>query len=202
MLLPFIIVSIIAVFIGIINLIFMIKIAKRTNEIQDEKLLNIDEDTSNILSKFRKITSERMRLLDGKIKIADDVLQDLEDSIENAHSQLNKIEEKINNLQKINTNYKLQNNKSVKFEPSNERNNLEKAEKEKKEIPTKKVSNEEIKMKEPENNQLNKNPIPQDETKSEKIRRLIGEGKTPDEIAKKLKIGIGEVMLVKNLDNN
>jgi DNA-binding CsgD family transcriptional regulator len=31
---------------------------------------------------------------------------------------------------------------------------------------------------------------------------LIEEGKTPDEIAKKLKIGIGEVMLVKNLDNN
>jgi hypothetical protein len=176
----------------------MIKIVKRTNEIQDEKLLNIDEDTSNILSKFRKITSERMRLLDGKIKIADDVLQDLEDSIENAHSQLNNIEEKINNLQKLNSNYNFnkniqKNEKKVKTYP---------VEKVKEEIPEEKASFEKENLNTFKKNQSNKNIMQQDETKPEKIRRLIEEGKTPDEIAKKLKIGIGEVMLVKNLDNN
>jgi hypothetical protein len=206
--LPFIIVSIIALFIGLINLIYMIKIAKRTNEIQDEKLLNIDEDANNILSKFRKVTTDKMRLLDKKIKIADDVLQDLESSIENAYSQLNILEEKINNIQKANTNYNQNKKKNILNEQLIDKQineeNLIKKEKTNNSIDTYESNSigtiensgkikEETKQKIQVNNE---------ETKSEKIRRLLKEGNSPDQIAKKLKIGMGEVILVENLDRS
>ncbi|MDK2945282.1 hypothetical protein [Geotoga petraea] len=206
--LPFIIVSIIALFIGLINLIYMIKIAKRTNEIQDEKLLNIDEDANNILSKFRKVTTDKMRLLDNKIKIADDVLQDLESSIENAYSQLNILEEKINNIQKANTNYNQNKKKNILNEQLIDKQineeNLIKKEKTNNSIDTYESNSigtiensgkikEETKQKIQVNNE---------ETKSEKIRRLLKEGNSPDQIAKKLKIGMGEVILVENLDRS
>ncbi|MGM0640086.1 MAG: DUF6115 domain-containing protein [Thermotogota bacterium] len=197
MTLPFIIISILAIFIGLINLIYMIKIAKKTNDIQDEKLLNIDEDTTNIMTKFRKITTDKMRLLDNKIKIADDVLHDLESSIDNAYSQLNAIEDKINNIQKMNINYNVsKNNKKNKENIPEKVEFIEKIDEE--ENITKNENEEILDQESPETQELFSK---KEETKTEKIRRLLNQGKTPDEIAKNMKIGIGEVILVKNLYN-
>lgn len=197
MTLPFIIISILAIFIGLINLIYMIKIAKKTNDIQDEKLLNIDEDTTNIMTKFRKITTDKMRLLDNKIKIADDVLHDLESSIDKAYSQLNAIEDKINNIQKMNINYNVsKNNKKNKENIPEKVEFIEKIDEE--ENITKNENEEILDQESPETQELFSK---KEETKTEKIRRLLNQGKTPDEIAKNMKIGIGEVILVKNLYN-
>jgi hypothetical protein len=149
-----------------------------------------------------------MRLLDNKIKIADDVLQDLESSIENAYSQLNILEEKINNIQKANTNYNQNKKKNILNEQLIDKQineeNLIKKEKTNNSIDTYESNSigtiensgkikEETKQKIQVNNE---------ETKSEKIRRLLKEGNSPDQIAKKLKIGMGEVILVENLDRS
>lgn len=189
MYIPFIIISILAIFIGLINLIYMIKIAKKTNEIQDEKLLNIDEDTTNILSKFRKITTDKMRLLDNKIKIADDILQDLDNSINNAFSQINNIEDKINDIQKLKINYNLSKKKN---------DQIKKEDIKKEKLKETKVDHEKTIVKNHKTIDINNN----DESKTDKIRNMMKKGMSPDEIAKKMKIGIGEVMLVKNLYND
>lgn len=251
--------------VSIINIIYLIKLV---NKKQEESVLNTyryDESTNEILARFQKITSSRLRALDNKIEIVDQLIKDIDDSYSKAFSILTELERELDKQHKI------KKDKDIPIETTPNNKNIEKDTNNKKE---KQSSNEKIRIYEIakelnvntneviqsindntdlqvynslqnvplkikntiiKNNKLIKNPEiltekkyekdirnnkTVEETKKEtshkpvksfdnneldkkyKIIEYKNKGLSKEEIAKELKIGVGEVMLYINLYSN
>jgi len=163
----------------------MFKILKEMNQKETEKNINIDEETNMIIANFQKITSSKIRTLDSKIELADQLIKDL-DEIYTKNQLL------LSDIQNQNINIQTQNVKKAERKFKSEENII---------IPetTAKIP-EPVKIKEPPK-EKKKEIIDSDiiMDKKQKILSMLKKGMSKEDIAKKLGIGIGEVILVMNL---
>jgi len=183
----------------------MIKILKSVNDQKMMQSLEIDENSNEILARFQKITSQRLRAMDNKIEIVDQLLKDLDEQYSKTSSILSDIENK-NNENILKRKNKQESDLEKTEEISNEENIYDIKELTEKINKLEQIQNESVQ----DNNKTipekieQKRFTPKDEEivldKKSRILLMHNQGMKPEEIGKKLGIGTGEVMLVINLN--
>ena len=198
-------ISLLAIIISILNILLMIQTLKKTNENNELTSISFDEESNKLLARFQKITTTKLRALDNKIEIVDQLLKDVNESYSRLASILSEVE-------KINDEYFNKSRKSsitdtvktvdpqsletakiketFKNDELNEEDNNDNNKAEEKNIDK-------------EGPEVQKSNYEEDIILDKKsmVLKYYHQGLTPQEIGKKLNIGIGEVMLFINLYN-
>ncbi|BBE31067.1 hypothetical protein OSSY52_12080 [Tepiditoga spiralis] len=194
-------ISLLAMIVSIFNIILMIQILKKTDKNNELTSISFDEESNKLLARFQKITTTKLRALDNKIEIVDQLLKDVNESYSRLASILSEVE-KINDEHFKN---KIMNNKIIDSIKASDEKPLESQKineiLEKNDEIIKSENEEKIINK--ENNETTKNKYKEEIILDKKsmVLEYYHQGLTPQEIGKKLNIGIGEVMLFINLYN-
>ena len=188
------ILAFLSIIISFLNLIFLFKILKKSEEESQNKMVHYDEASNELLARFQKITSSRLRAMDNKIEIVDQLLKDIDNSYIKTFSLLTELEKENNEIFKAKKIIPVipEKKHDISEESLNDVTINDSPEIHEKLQPLSSSSEE---VEEETSTLTDENP------KKNQILNMRKEGLTPQEIAKNLKIGVGEVMLYINLYN-